>query len=148
MADTVATRTLVDDSRHVGVLWTSVSDGTGESAVAKLTLAGVGKVDGGTLGMITPIALDLEWVQWTLTTFTSVDLKWHATTADLIVRCAGAYGTLDLTGRGILQQSIRTFGARDPLSTGHTGAIELTSNGAASGAVYNIVAFFRKRFLT
>src|ERR1051326_7754764 len=101
MADTVAVRTLVDDVSHVGVYLTGISDGTGESAVSKLTLSGVHKVDGGTLGDIAPPALDLVYIEWVVSTFTQVSLFWKASTPDLIIKMLPGYGKMDMTGRGI-----------------------------------------------
>jgi hypothetical protein len=149
MADTVAVRTLIDDQYQVGVLLTSVSDGTGEAAVAKLTLAGVRKADDfkNTPGGITPIALDLMKVEWSVTGFTSVKLFWDATTDDLMISMAPGVGRFDCTGRGVLVgDSVRTSYAQDPLSSGHTGSINLTST-ATAGGTYSIVAYFRKRIV-
>ena len=150
MADTVAVRTLVDDRYQVGVLLTNVSDGTGESAVAKLTLAGVVKADAGadqTPQFIVPTALDLMKAEWTVTGFTKVQLAWHATTPDVIFTTGATYGRFDLTGRGVLVgDTIRTNYEKDPQSTGHTGTVELTTNATpAAGSTYSIVLFFRKR---
>ena len=146
MADTVAVRTLIDDQWQIGVLLTGVSDGTGESAVTKITKASVRKADdGSTAGGITPVALDLMRAQWSVTGFTNVKLFWDATTDDLILAMGPGVGAVDCTGRGVLVgDSIRTSYAQDPISSGNTGNINLTSSATANGT-YSIVAFFRKR---
>lgn len=146
MADTVAVRTLIDDDSQIGVLLTSVSDGTGEAAVTKITKANVAKTwDPVNRVRLTPVALDLMKAEWTVTGFTKVQLLWDATTDDVIFTTGPAYGRFDLTGRGVIVgDSIRTSYAQDPISSGNTGNINLTSVGA-TGSTYSIVLFFRKR---
>ena len=149
MADTVAVRTLIDDQYQIGVLLTGVSDGTGESAVTKITKASVRKADDfkNTPGGITPVALDLMRAQWSVTGFTNVKLFWDATADDLILAMGPGVGAVDCTGRGVLVgDSIRTSYAQDPISAGNTGNILLTSSATANGT-YSIVAFFRKRIV-
>lgn len=146
MADAVAVRTLIDDDAQIAVLLTSVSDGTGEAAVTKITKANVVKVKSPTTQLlITPVALDLMRAEWTVTGFTKVQLLWDATTDDVIFTTGPTYGRFDCTGRGVLVgDAIRTSYAQDPLSSGNTGNINLTSVGA-TGSTYSIVLHFRKR---
>jgi hypothetical protein len=148
MADAVTTRVLLEDDHQYGVFLGSVSDATGESAVIKITFANLTKIQSPVTRLpIAPIALDLAEIWWNVVTFTSVDLFWKATTPDRIIRLLPTgYGHIQFTGRGTLVgDTISSACAQDPLSSGHTGDITLTSS-ATAGGVYNIVLWFRKRY--
>lgn len=148
MADAVTSRVLLDDDHNYGIFLGSVSDGSGETTVTKVTLANVHTVQSPTTRLpIQPVALDLVEIYWNVVTFTSVDLFWKATTNDRIIRLLPAgYGHLLLTGRGVLVgDTITSLGGQTNIAaTGYTGDILLTSS-ATSGGVYNIVLWFKKR---
>ncbi len=124
MAYTVSSQTIVDGAKYVIRKCTSVSDGTGESAV--------NKVDVSTL---TPAAttVSIEKIWYTVTGMVAT-LLWDATTDVRIVDLSG-YGELDMTDFG---------GLINNAGTGITGDILLTTTGHTSGDSYSIIMKMRK----
>ena len=76
----------------------------------------------------------VEWIDYDVQGFTYVRLDWDATTDDEIAVLGQGQGSFDWTADG---------GLVDPASTGATGDIVLTTNGAASGATYTITIGLR-----
>lgn len=134
MADAVVATIIRDNDTEVSVHLTCISDGTGETAVAKIDKSAITALSTGA----EPAALDLLDVRWAIQGFTSVRLLWDHTTDDVCsVLCGSGY------------EDFRRLGGKgrkaDPQSSGGTGDVLLTSVGAASGATYDITATFRKR---
>ena len=129
MADTVVSQLLgVEPMRRVLHI-ANISDGTGESAVAKTTKAGLlVPTPGNPSLMAAPTSIDIEWVRWNIQGFSSVRIYWDHTTDDLALVLAGS-GFDDFDGRGPLA---------DPRSAGGPGDIIVTTAGAAAGATYDI----------
>lgn len=129
MADTVESYVINDGDRNYTIHMQGVSDGTGESAVTKIDISTLSFSNG-----VTPVMLKLQEVEYDIQGFSSVQLKWDATTDDEMVTLAGnGYKNFEDVG-----------GLKDPQSTGYTGDVKLTSNGAVSGASYDIIAKFKK----
>ena len=131
MADTVDTQVRFDGLNRYSVRIQNRSDGTGES--------GVVKVDKSTLtGPIVgtePGRLALEEIRWAVQGFVSVRLDWDHTTDDELITLSGnGYESFRETGKVV-----------DPNSTGGTGDVLLTTNGAVSGATYDITMTFKKK---
>ena len=141
MADAVTTRTIYEDHKQIVVHLTSVSDGTGESAVVKVDKSAITTAVGGA----EPTALDIERVDYAIQTFAKVTILWDHTTDDTALILAGT-GFKDFTGlqNGILCDTVRTAGLQDPGSSGGAGDILLTSP-ATSGGTYDITLWLRKR---
>lgn len=125
MADTVDTLVVHAGYKNYTIRITNVSDGTGESAVAKVTLSGLA---GPNLGL-PPTGTKIKEISWSIQGFTSVRLFWDHTTDDEIVVLGPGNGYANWTGVG---------GLVDPRSAGGTGNILLTTAGAASNATYDI----------
>lgn len=124
MADTVTTKVLSTGPRYSVVHLTNISDGTGESLVAK--------VDISTLLLSNGLACTktaLKEAQWSIQGFTSVRLYWDHTTDDTLAVLGQGCGYFDFGELGNLP---------DPVSAGGTGDILLTTGGATSGATYDI----------
>lgn len=120
MADAVTARTLLDGPRNLVVALTSLSDGTGESAVKKVDVAST-------------VSLSLVRI-WFNVFGMNVGIFWDATTDDKI---------MDLQGWGYFDFS--TFGGiPNPQSSGWTGDVMLTTTGHSSGDSYVIVLEFKK----
>ena len=138
MADTVNARALVDNGRAHVVHLTCKSDGTGETGVVKVDRSAIAAANGGAEA----VALDIEAVRWAIQGFTAVTLLWDHTTDDVAMRLSGN-GYEDFVGPSDIR-AVPFASLPDPRSTGGTGDILLTSEGAASGATYDITLWLRK----
>lgn len=135
MSDAVTTTVLSNGPDRYAVHLTNISDGSGESAVAKVDKSGLTAEDGGE-----PVSLDIEQVRWCIQGFTSVRLLWDHTTDDTALVLSGS-GYEDFRGDSFLRSQM---GLADPRSAGDTGDILLTTAGAVSGATYDITLWLRK----
>lgn len=130
MADTVDNKVIFTGPNKYIIRCTNVSDGTGESAVAKVdisTLTGPDHVNA-------PTKTVIEEIQWSIQGFTSVRLFWDHTTDDEIAVLGTGNGYFNFKNAG---------GLVDPASSGGTGDIVLTTAGAVSGATYDITLVVR-----
>lgn len=131
MADTVTSKVLPaatgQSTRHYGVRLTNISDGTGESNVIKIALSGLKGPDG-----ITTTTFPIEELVWNIQGFTSITLAWDHNT-DITIDVLSGQGYRDYRNYGLLCDS----------GTGGTGDVILTTNGAASGATYDITIIGR-----
>lgn len=128
MADTVQTHTLHDSKFKRVIAISNLCDTTGETDVVKVDHSG-DTVDG------LPTKYGIEAIQWNVQGFTSVEIAFDATADD----------TAFLLGPGSDTWDLRDVGAIiDPLSTGTTGDITVTTAGNAAGDTYNIILYVRK----
>lgn len=146
MADAVSTNVIYEDAKQIVVHLTGVSDGTGESAVVKVDKDTIGVSTAG----IEPVALDIERVEYTVTTFVKVSILWDHASDSLALVLAGS-GRFDFTGLpygygagSILRDAHRTAGLQDPKTADSTGDILLTSGATANGT-YAITLWLHKR---
>ena len=121
MADSVDSTVLLNGKRKYIVHLTNVSDGTGESSVAKVTKANLTNLAGSIPGKLSVVS-----VRWNVGGFSSVKLYWDHTAPDEIMMLTGS-------GYECFDPPIS-----DPGSAGGTGNIILTTAGAVVGAVYDI----------
>lgn len=131
MADTVDTLTIRNAVRLNGKLvvrLTNESDGTGESGVTKVDISTF-TTPAGSAATYSVV----ERIDYQVNGFNYVTLRWDHTTDDEIAVLAGN-GVLDLTRQG---------GRVDPKSTGGTGDILLTTDGAVDGASYDITLYLK-----
>lgn len=137
MADAVTNQILEDGPRNTIVKLTSISDGTGEAAVTKVTLANLSTVQGmsPTSVAIRAIESDIQGMQ--------VVLLWKASTNVTIhTLAAGKYRA----------KFGRFFGLFNNAGTGKTGDILLTSQNIAgtatppAGSTYSIVLELVKKY--
>lgn len=122
MADTVTTAVLAGGPRQYAVRLTNISDGTGETNVAKITLANLQLANGQA-----PTRAAIKEIQWAIQGFTSVTLAWDHTT-DVTIDVLAANGYRDYEPIGYLADS----------GTGQTGNVLLSTTGAVTGASYDI----------
>lgn len=122
MADTVDTKVQLNGKRKYVVRLACVSDGTGETDAVKVDISTLTD-----LNNAVPTCFAIEEVQWSVQGFTSVMLEFDATVDD--------EGIIMGTGQGYRCYDPPLL---DPRSSGFTGDIVLTSNGAVSGATYDI----------
>lgn len=128
MADVVDSLVLFSGKNRYSVRLTNISDGTGESAVAKIDKSTLTGPDGTEPGKIV-----IEQLSWAIQGFASVRLHWDHTTDDEIAVLAGV-GYNDYRPVG---------GMVDPASAGGTGDVVLTTNGGGSGSTYDILLVVR-----
>lgn len=127
MADTVTVQTLVDGISNCVMVFTNISDGTGESAVTKVDVSAlsgspgrvrIDRIVADTAGM----GLDILWDA------SSDQLAWHVPANESVNR--------DFCYEGGLQ---------NPRTAGWTGDIKFTTLDAASGDRYSVVLHMTKK---
>jgi len=126
MVDTVDTQTILSDGRKHIIRITNESDGTGESNVSKIDVSGLTAKNGYTV-----IGVNIDRISGQVGGFNYVTLRWDATTDDEIAVLAPGSFDLDYWRSG--------GSLVDPRSTGTTGDVFLTTDGAIDGASYNIL---------
>lgn len=129
MADAVTTNVMQNGANYTAH-FTSLSDGTGESAVKKVDLSALAGPDG-----FTPSSLSVVMAEWTVQGLSSVKIAWDHTSDDTAVILAAGDGKLDFRPFG---------GLHDPGSTGGTGDILFTVPAGASGGSYSITLTLNK----
>ncbi|MEK0418299.1 MAG: hypothetical protein RI949_2305 [Pseudomonadota bacterium] len=136
MADTVTTITLEDyaKSAYAAYHFTGVSDGTGETNVAKIDKSAMAVAPDNA----EPAALDILQVDWNIQGFSYIKLSWDHTTDDTAMVLPAGGGS-----RTFPNQHGEWY-LKDPRSSGGTGDLLLTSVGAASGATYDITVYVKK----
>jgi hypothetical protein len=128
MADAVTSTTIIDSDKDFIVQLTNVSDGTGESAVAKVDVSGlkVSSLDGKACS-----GVKLQKVYYSILGFTKIGLFWNASSDTLCIELnPSADGVLDFSPFGGLQNTS---------GSGKNGDINLTTTGHSSGDTYLIV---------
>jgi hypothetical protein len=124
MADAVTSQTIVDGPKNVVMKFTSVSDGTGESAVTKVDVSAL---------VSAPAKVKINKIHYSVAGMVA-RLLWDATTDVTIV---------DLQGDGCLDCS-EFGGLYNNAGTGVTGDIQLTTVGHTSGDSYSIILEMEK----
>ena len=130
MTDTVSSNVIADGLRNYIIKLTNSSDGTGESAVTKVDISTLTGPD----GINSPSYFAVKQIEYDIQGFTSVALYFDATSDDELAF---------LSGQGFFDYSQALF--NDPQSSGTTGDIKLTTNGAVSGATYDITLHLVKK---
>lgn len=134
MADAVTSTTILDGTHRALIQLTSLSDGTGESAVNKVDVSGLNaRADGTACSGVT-----IDKVHHSVTGFTQVQLFWDATTNTVALALAeSSNGHMDFSNFG---------GIQNTSGSGKTGDILLTTIGAANLDTYVIVLDLLKHY--
>lgn len=132
MADAVKATLIADGPRTKVMHLTSVSDGTGETNVAKVVLAN--QLIGVKPNQVVPTYSTIEKIEYSIQGFAAVKLSWDHTTDDIAVLLAPGMDILDFSDMG---------GLVDPKSAGGTGDILLSTIAPAANATYDIKLTFR-----
>lgn len=119
MADTVTSQTLYNSANRTVRAFTNVSDGTGESAVAKIDISGLTGA---------PTKIKINRVQYDCNGM-AVKVAFDHDTDDTVLVLSGQ-GCFDFRDCG---------GLHDPASTGGTGDILFTTIGHAANDTYTVV---------
>lgn len=126
MADAVTSQTLVDGTKNAILKFTNISDGTGESAVAKVTASSLS-------GAPSEVRIDRIIAN---TDGMAVNILWDATT-DVTAFVVSQGANLDL--------DFRSFGGlKNNAGTGKTGNINFTTIGHSANDVYTIILHLSK----
>lgn len=128
MADTTTISTLYSSDTYLTQHLTGESDGTGETAVSKLDISTLAARGGSA-----PTSVTVLSIEFIVSAMNYVVLAWDATTDDTISILAGS-GLIDFEPHG---------GKIDPKSSGTTGDVLLTTDGAVNGAMYDIIIKYR-----
>jgi hypothetical protein len=126
MADTVTTQTIIDGERNCIMKFTNVSDGTGESAVAKVDVSALSSnSDGKACSEVRIVRVSHAVVGM------SVQLFFDATTNVLLMELAeSSNGHMEFKEFG---------GIPNNAGSGKTGDVLFTTKGHSSGDTYSIV---------
>ena len=128
MADTVSTVTAYSNSNGEYVYrLTNRSDGTGESAVAKIDVSALTNADGAA-----GTRLVIDRIEWSISGFDYAYLYCDRTTD---------FDVAVLNGSGIMDFSY--FGGLIDSESGGTGDLTLTTNGGSAGSAYDITIYFQ-----
>lgn len=106
--------------------YTNRSDGTGESAVAKIDVDGVTKFNGSTATKV-----KINRIEYNVSGFNYVHAYWDRT-SDVTIAVLAGQGVRDFSYFG---------GFTDP-GSGGTGDVTFTTNGGASGSSYDITIYY------
>jgi len=129
MADTVDVKSPFSGTKKYVLRLTNESDGTGESAITKLDISTLTGPNGAA-----PTSITLLEYNYNVSGFNYVVLEWDHTTNDEMLVAAAGSGYADFSGFG---------GNADPGSSGGTGDLILTTDGAADGDAYDITLVFK-----
>ena len=133
MADAVTSQTLSDGPAHAVLKLTSVSDGTGESAVTKVDVSALESTYNG----IACSSVTIERIWWQCIGM-KVQILWDATSDAFCI---------ELGENQSGNHDYRSFGGlTNNAGSGKTGDIQFTTVGASSGDTYTIILYLRKKF--
>lgn len=128
MADAVTSQTLHDGPRNAVMKFTNISDGTGESAVSKVDVSALSGA---------PANVRIDKIKYH-TSGMGVDVLFDASTDDI----AWTIGA-DESGEICFK---RHGGLVNPKSSGFSGDIVFSTNGATSGDRYSITLEMVKKY--
>jgi hypothetical protein len=135
MADVVTTKIIEDGARTAIMHFTNVSDGSGESAVAKVDVSAL-SADPVSKGACTSVNIECIWYT---TKGMGVQIFCDATTNVLAWELIADYGdTLDFSEFVGLPNNAA--------AGGKTGDILFTTTGAGSGDTYSVVLKLKKNY--
>ena len=133
MADAVTSQTIIDGEKKVVMKFTNVSDGSGESAVAKVDVSALATNTAGSA--CTGVAIEQIWWQCI---GMKVSLFWDATSNVIIMQLGE-----NQSGH----HNYRDFGGLSNNSgSGKTGDVLFTTVGHSSADTYSIILSMRKNY--
>ena len=134
MADAVTATTVIDGAKEAVIYCTNTSDGTGESAVTKVDVSALSKLQDGT----SCTGVTIKKITFS-TVGMSVKVLWNASTNVIAVDLPADYSdSLDYSDISGLPNVAA--------SGGKTGDIKLTTTGHSSTDTYSIVLYCLKEY--
>ena len=138
MADAVTSQTLSDGDRIAVVKFTNISDGTGESSVAKVDISALATSNTG----LTPSRATIEQIWYDIGGM-RVALEWNATSNVVAAVLGGSAAAGNVNGH----MDFRSFGGlKNTEASGANGDIDLTTHGHTNHDHYTIVLQLRKSY--
>jgi len=138
MADAVTSQTLSDGDRIAVVKLTNISDGTGESSVAKVDISGFATNMHGE----TPARATIEQIWYDIGGM-RVALEWNATSNVVAAVLGGSAAAGNVNGH----MDFRSFGGiKNTEASGVNGDIDLTTHGHTAHDHYTVVLQLRKSY--
>ena len=138
MADAVTSQTLSDGDRIAVVKFTNISDGTGESSVAKVDISALAASNTG----LTPSRATIEQIWYDIGGM-RVALEWNATSNVVAAVLGGSAAAGNVNGH----MDFRSFGGlKNTEASGVNGDIDLTTHGHTNHDHYTIVMQLRKSY--
>ena len=138
MADAVTSQTLSDGDRIAVVKFTNISDGTGESSVAKVDISALATSNTG----LTPSRATIEQIWYDIGGM-RVALEWNATSNVVAAVLGGSAAAGNVNGH----MDFRSFGGlKNTEASGANGDIDLTTHGHTAHDHYTIVMQLRKSY--
>jgi len=138
MADAVTSQTLSDGGTTAVVKLTNISDGTGESSVAKVDISALAASNTG----LTPSRATIEQIWYDIGGM-RVALEWNATSNVVAAVLGGSAAAGNVSGH----MDFRSFGGlKNNAGSGIDGDIDLTTHGHTNHDHYTIVLQLRKTF--
>jgi hypothetical protein len=138
MADAVTSQTLSDGDRIAVVKFTNISDGTGESSVAKVDISALAASNTG----LTPSRATIEQIWYDIGGM-RVALEWNATSNVVAAVLGGSAAAGNVNGH----MDFRSFGGlKNTEASGVNGDIDLTTHGHTAHDHYTIVMQLRKSY--
>ena len=138
MADAVTSQTLSDGDKIAVMKFTNISDGTGESSVAKVDVSALASNSAGE----TPALATIEQIWYDIGGM-RVALEWNATTNVVAAVVGGSAAAGNVSGH----MDFRSFGgAKNTLASGYDGDIDLTTHGHTAHDHYTIVLELSKNY--
>ena len=138
MADAVTSQTLSDGDRIAVMKFTNLSDGSGESSVAKVDVSALAANSAGeecALASIEQIWYDIGGMR--------VALEWNATTNVVAAVLGGSAAAGNVSGH----MDFRSFGGiKNTEASGVDGDIDLTTSGHTNLDHYTVVLQLRKSY--
>tara|TARA_R100000742_G_C4256790_1_gene74655 strand:+ start:86 stop:484 length:399 start_codon:yes stop_codon:yes gene_type:complete len=132
MADAVTSQTIIDGEKKVVMKFTNVSDGSGESAVAKVDVSALAKNTAGSA--CTGVAIEQIWWQCI---GMKVNILWDASSDVLAMQLGeNQSGHHDYT----------SFGGITNNASSPTGDVNFTTVGHSSADTYAIILYMRKEY--
>ncbi len=132
MADAVTSQTIIDGEKKVVMKFTNVSDGSGESAVAKVDVSALASNTAGSA--CTGVAIEQIWWQCI---GMKVNILWDASSDVLAMQLGeNQSGHHDYT----------IFGGITNNASSPTGDVNFTTVGHSSGDTYAIILYMRKEY--
>ena len=138
MADAVTSQTLSDGDRIAVMKFTNISDGTGESSVAKVDVSALAANSAGA----TPALATIDQI-WYAIGGMRVALEWNATTNVVAAVLGGSAAAGNVSGH----MDFRSFGGiKNTEASGVDGDIDLTTSGHTNLDHYTVVLQLRKSY--
>ena len=138
MADAVTSQTLSDGDRIAVMKFTNISDGSGESSVAKVDVSALASNSAGAecaLASIEQVWYDIGGMR--------VALEWNATSNVVAAVLGGSAAAGNVSGH----MDFRSFGGlKNNAGSGIDGDIDLTTSGHTNLDHYTIVLQLRKSY--